>query len=92
MKHLILLIAGAMLLPAAAHAADADARLPHLPLSYVSAFAGVPLLADAPSIEWARSNALVGALQGHAGHWRRPPPTPQADTPAAAPKADGARP
>ena len=46
---------------------------PRLPLHYVSAFAGMPTHADAARVEWSLSNALVGALQGHAGHWRAAP-------------------
>jgi hypothetical protein len=99
MKHLILPLAAAAAVTAVAalwagpaRAAESDTLLPRLSLGYVSAFTGVLTHADAPSIDWSRSNALVGALQGHAGHWRRPPSTPQADTPAAPPKTDGARP
>jgi hypothetical protein len=99
MKHLILPLAAAAAVAAVAalwagpaRAAEPDTRLPRLPLGYVSAFTGVLAHADVPSIDWSRSNTLVGALQGHAGHWRQPPSTPQGHKPASPPKTDGARP
>jgi hypothetical protein len=55
-----------------AHAAEAAASLPALRLHYVSAFAGPPAPADPKPIDWRYSNALVGKLQGHAGHLRTP--------------------
>ena len=90
----ILAIAAAPLLAASACAAEPVARLSPLRLHYVSAFAGGPTHADAQPVEWARSNALVGELQGHAGHWRtapadrRPSPSPSPSPPL----STGARP
>ena len=55
-----------------AHAAEKSASLPPLRLHYVSAFVGAPVVADPKPIDWRQSNALVGQLQGHAGHWRAP--------------------
>jgi hypothetical protein len=78
-------IAAGLLIAGTASAAEPGASLPPLRLHYVSAFAGYLTHADAKSVDWSRSNALVGELQGHAGHWRaapavdrpapRPPPT-----------------
>jgi len=61
-----------LLLAGWAHAAEPAASLPALRLHYVSAFAGQPAAVDPKPIDWQRSNALVGKLQGHAGHWRLP--------------------
>lgn len=82
--------AACLLLAATAYAAEPGAGLPALRLHYVSAFAGYPTHADAKPVEWSRSNALVGELQGHAGHWRAapaadpPPPQPQPSQPGGA--------
>jgi hypothetical protein len=61
-----------LLLAGVAHAAEPAASLPALRLHYVSAFTGPPAVADPKPIDWRYSNALVGKLQGHAGHWRAP--------------------
>jgi hypothetical protein len=58
--------------PGHAAAAAAAASLPAPKLSYASAFAGTPAVADPKPIDWRQSNALVGRLQGHAGHLRAP--------------------
>jgi len=71
-------------------AAEPGARLPPLRLHYVSAFAGYPTHADARPVAWSRSNALVGELQGHAGHWRTLPAEPRPTPPPA--QTGGARP
>lgn len=91
MKLLILPLATAALLAGPVRAAEPGTRLPRLALAYETAFAGVPTPADPPRIDWSASNALVGALQGHAGHWRRPPPAPS-HPPAALPPREGPRP
>ena len=74
------------------HAGEPATRLPRLTLHYESAFAGVATQADPPRIAWADSLALVGALQGHAGHWRQPPSAPPTGAPATPPPREGARP
>jgi hypothetical protein len=61
-----------LLLAGAAHGQTPAASLPLLRLNYVSAFAGQPTSADPKPTDWVSSNALVGKLQGHAGHWRAP--------------------
>jgi hypothetical protein len=76
-----------LLLAAAAYAAEPSASLPPVRLHYVSAFAGYPTHADAKPADWSRSNALVGELQGHAGHWRAAAAT---DKPAPKPPLTGA--
>jgi hypothetical protein len=88
----ILAIAAAPLLAASAGAAEPVARLPPLRLHYVSAFAGGPTHADAKPVEWSRSNALVGELQGHAGHWRAAPADRQPSPSPSPPLSPGARP
>lgn len=76
--------------PTPARAADPTVTLPAPRLAYTSAFAGVPGHSDAAPIEWARSNALVGELKGHAGHLRgSAAPAPNA-LPAQAPAGHGA--
>lgn len=85
--------AWALLLTAPVLAADEPSvTLPVPRLSYTSPFTGQLSHADAPPIDWARSNALVGALKGHAGHLRgtsvEPPATASPSTapgPSAAP-------
>lgn len=72
MRLRLLATAVSLLLSSAAQAAEPAARLPALQLHYVSAFAGPPAVADPKPIDWRYSNALVGKLQGHAGHWRAP--------------------
>jgi len=72
MTHPLLATAAGLWLAGAAHAAEPAASLPAPRLHYVSAFAGPPNVADPKPVDWHRSNALVGALQGHAGHWRAP--------------------
>jgi hypothetical protein len=61
-----------LLLAGAAHGQTPAASLPLLRLNYVSAFAGQPSAADPKPTDWVSSNALVGKLQGHAGHLRAP--------------------
>lgn len=91
MKLLILPLATAALLAGPVRATEPGTRLPRLMLAYESAFAGVAAHADAKPIDWSVSNALVGALQGHAGHWRRPAPAPS--SPNEAPRQrEGPRP
>lgn len=72
MTHRLFATLASLLLASAAQAAEPAASLPALRLHYVSAFAGPPGSADPKPIDWVRSNALVGKLQGHAGHWRAP--------------------
>ena len=85
----ILTLAAGLLLVGAACATEPGHGLPRLRLLYVSAFAGYPTHADAKPIDWSRSNALVGELQGHAGHWRAAP----VDEPAPQPRrTEGANP
>jgi hypothetical protein len=72
MTHRFLATAASLWLAVPAHANEPAASLPALRLHYVSAFAGQPKIADPKPVDWQRSNALVGALQGHAGHWRTP--------------------
>ena len=72
MTHRLLTTVASLWLAGTAHAAEPAASLPALRLHYVSAFVGPPSVADPKTIDWQRSNALVGALQGHAGHWRTP--------------------
>jgi hypothetical protein len=61
----------ALLLSLPVQAADQPSiTLPVPRLVYTSPFTGQLPHADAPPIDWARSNALVGALGGHAGHLR----------------------
>ena len=72
MTHRLLTTVASLWLAGAAHAAEPAASLPALRLHYVSAFVGPPSVADPKTIDWQRSNALVGTLQGHAGHWRTP--------------------
>lgn len=67
----------------------AGVTLPPPRLAYTSAFRTAPSSADPAdpaAIDWAQSNALVGALRGHAGHLRGragdPPPAPGAAAPA----------
>jgi hypothetical protein len=76
-----------LLLAAAACAAEPSASLPPVRLHYVSAFDGYPTHVDAKTVDWSRSNALVGELQGHAGHWRAAAAT---DRPAPKPPQTGA--
>lgn len=60
---------------------DAAVRLSPPRLNYISAFTPSLRHADAPRVEWSRSNALVGALKGHAGHLRGPVTAPEGDAP-----------
>lgn len=78
--------AAGLLLVKTACAAEPGASLPPMRLHYVSAFAGYPTHADGKSVDWTRSNAWVGELQGHAGHWRA---APAADRPAPQPPSTG---
>jgi len=90
MRLRIVGLAASLLFAKVACAAEPGASLPPVRLHYVSAFAGYPTHADAKSVEWSRSNARVGELQGHAGHWRA---APAADRPAPqAPPTGGAKP
>jgi len=89
MRIRILAIAG-LPLAATACAAEPGTSLPPLRLHYVSAFAGYPTPADAKPVDWSRSNALVGELQGHAGHWRAAPASTRPTLPP--PQPGGARP
>ena len=89
MRLRIVGLAAGLLFAKVACAAEPGASLPPVRLHYVSAFAGYPTHADAKPIDWSRSNALVGELQGHAGHWRAAP----ADKPAPQPhQTEGAKP
>jgi hypothetical protein len=72
MTHRLLATVASFWLAVPAHAADKAASLPPVRLHYVSAFTGAPAVADPKPIDWRQSNALVGQLQGHAGHWRAP--------------------
>jgi hypothetical protein len=72
MTHRYLAALACLGLAGPAHAAEPAASLPALRLHYVSAFAGPPAAADPKPVDWRDSNALVGKLQGHAGHWRAP--------------------
>jgi hypothetical protein len=72
MTHRLFATVASLWLALPAHAAEAAASLPTMRLSYASAFAGTPPVADPKPIDWRQSNALVGRLQGHAGHWRVP--------------------
>jgi hypothetical protein len=93
MKIAVVATAAGLLLANPASAAEAGVRLVPPRLQYVSAFAGYGTPADAKPIEWSRSNAVVGELQGHAGHWRVAPSARGADTAGPqAPKAGAARP
>jgi len=93
MKIAVVATAAGLLLADPASAAEAGVRLTPPRLQYVSAFAGYGTHADAKPREWSRSNAVVGELQGHAGHWRAAPSPRGADTAGPqAPKAGAARP
>jgi hypothetical protein len=93
MKIAVVATAAGLLLANPASAAEAGVRLTLPRLQYVSAFAGYGTHADPKPIEWSRSNAVVGELQGHAGHWRAAPSARGADTAGPqAPKAGAARP
>jgi hypothetical protein len=72
MTHRLTTTVASLLLAGAASAAEPAASLPLLRLNYVSAFSDQPSAAEPKPIDWTRSNALVGKLQGHAGHWRAP--------------------
>lgn len=72
MTHRILATVAGLWLAGPAHATEAAASLPALRLHCVSAFIVSPAAADPKPIGWRHSNALVGRLQGHAGHWRAP--------------------
>jgi hypothetical protein len=72
MTHRLLAALASLWLSSLAHATEPAASLPSLRLHYVSAFAGQPATADPKPINWRSSNALVGKLRGHAGHWRAP--------------------
>jgi hypothetical protein len=70
---------------ATAMADDAPpARITPPRLDYRSAFTGVTGRADAEPVDWSRSNALVGALKGHAGHLRGAPSPTGTPAPAGA--------
>jgi len=74
-----------------AAADDARVTLPAPRLAYTSALPMASATADPADpalIPWAQSNALVGALRGHAGHLRGragDPVPPAGATPSAAP-------
>jgi hypothetical protein len=66
--------------PTAAAGTDPAVTLPLPRLTYHSAFATMTGHADAAPVDWARSNALVGELKGHAGHLRGSATSTPADT------------
>lgn len=63
-------LAGSLLAAACSTPPEPAATLPVVSLTHVSETAGSPPAADPEAVDWARSNALVGALGGHAGHLR----------------------
>jgi hypothetical protein len=72
MTHRFLAALACLWLAGPAHSAEPAASLRAFRLHYVSAFAGQPAAADPKPVDWRDSNALVGKLQGHDGHWRAP--------------------
>jgi hypothetical protein len=79
----LLVTAAPVFAQANVRAAPNDVRLAAPPrLTYTSAFNLRLSHVDAQPIDWAQSNALMGRLQGHAGHLRGTPAA-EANPPAA---------
>jgi hypothetical protein len=70
MRHRILALAVSLSAAGPALATPSDTKLPAMRLGYATASSGLPPATDPAPTDWARSNALVGALRGHAGHLR----------------------
>lgn len=63
-------LAGSVLAAACSTLPEPAATLPTVSLPHASQTAAAPSVADPKAIDWTSSNALAGALGGHAGHLR----------------------
>lgn len=70
MNRFVPSLVGGLVLAGCAQAPEPAASLPAVTLAAPAERLGAAPLADPEPVDWARSNALVGELGGHAGHLR----------------------